>query len=83
MSLLKKFFASFEEEDNPLPPVHLAALIDDHERLKLLIADDISAVEALDENDKKPLHYAASNGNFRIVKLLLENSILLKFNFLL
>ena len=55
MSLLKKFFVSSKEEDNQLPPLHLAALIDDYERVKLIIEDDISAVEALDEMDKKPL----------------------------
>ena len=66
MSLLKKFFVSSKEEDNQLPPLHLAALIDDYERVKLIIEDDISAVEALDEMDKKPLHYAAKNGHLNI-----------------
>ena len=41
MNLSKKFFAYSEEGETQFTPQHLTALIDDYEKLKLLIEDDV------------------------------------------
>jgi len=53
-------------------PLHLAALNNNYECLKLLIEKD-AYIESLTDEDCTPLHLASKKGNFECVQILLNS----------
>jgi len=53
--------------------IHDAAKAGDLERIESLVAGDNTLINAVDDRQRQPLHYAASNGHLEIVKFLLDH----------